>query len=174
MFFRFSLSIPIVTTIIENEGREDYLARRTSIFIALEKVQPMQRHSSTGAGAYLIGPAIPNPTALFSYTVASPGESAHAKQQAFPEDQDMPELSDEAVSAAIERLTRTPGNDPVALHQAALDMELVIRHFDSLSEAFGPEAALTSLALDMAETSKKARQAETKRPASRARRYSKN
>jgi hypothetical protein len=135
----------------------------------------MQRHPSTGAGAYLIGPAIPNPTALFSYTVASPAESAHAKQQAFPEDQDsLPELSDEAVSAAIERLTRTPGNDPVALHQAALDMELVIRHFDSLSEAFGPEAALTSLALDMAETSKKAREAEAKPRATRTRRYSKN
>jgi hypothetical protein len=121
----------------------------------------MQRHHTSGAGAYLTGPAVPNPTALFAYAVAP--QMSYAKQLSFaPAQNTTPETSDEVVREAIERLTKAPGNDPAALQQAALDMELVIRHFDSLSETFGPEAALTSLALDLAEKAKKAPQSNGK------------
>lgn len=108
--------------------------------------------TGTGAGAYLTGPVMPNP-ALLGYSASSmsappqrpmtfPKTTASIKQE--------PEISDQAVAEAIERLTKTPGTSPESLQQAALDMELVIRHFDSLSAIFGAEAALTSLALDLA------------------------
>lgn len=140
----------------------------------------MQRHQSSSAGAYLTGPAVPNPAALFTYTVAP--ASVTSKHISFTSAPSLThEANDEAVREAIERLTKSPGSDPQALQQAALDMELVIHHFDSLSEAFGPEAALTSLALDLAENSKNSRRPSGKtrivRRVSRensASRYSKN
>ena len=137
----------------------------------------MQRHQSSSAGAYLTGPAVPNPAALFTYTVAA--TAIKTKPISFTSAPNVAsEVNDQTVREAIERLTKAPGNDPEALQQAALDMELVIRHFDSLSEAFGPEAALTSLALDLAENSKKSRRPSGKtrivRRAGRRSRYSKN
>jgi len=121
-----------------------------------------RRRPTTSAGAYLIGPIVPNPTAIFSYS-ASPAEETHARLQAFPEDPPSHhEPSDEAVSAAIERLTHAPGNDPAAIEQAALDMELVVRHVDSLTEAFGLETALTSVALNLVESSRNPRRVNTK------------
>jgi hypothetical protein len=130
-----------------------------------------RRHPSPGAGAYMIGPVVPNPTLMFSSSVAFPAEDAHARQQAFPEEPSAyHEPSDEAVTAAIERLTHAPGNDPAALQQAALDMELVVRHVDSLTEAFGLETALTSVALNLVESSNAARGiANTRRVNTKAR-----
>ena len=136
----------------------------------------MQRHQTRTAGAYLTGPAMPNPAALFSYSLAP--SPVQTKQISFTTTPTETSLDDEAVRSAIERLTKAPGNDPDALLQAALDMELVIRHIDSLSEDFGPEAALTSLALRLAENSKNSRKPSGKtriiRHISRRSRYSKN
>jgi len=108
---------------------------------------------STTAGAYLTGPAIVNPALLGYGTAVLPATPslrpyAFAKPTTTPEAET--EISDAEVAAAIERLTKPPASTPEALQQAALDMELVIRHFDALSSAFGAEAALTSLALDLA------------------------
>jgi hypothetical protein len=113
--------------------------------------------SGTGAGAYLTGPVMPNP-ALLGYSAGS-GGIAPARPLTFPKTvssvMQEPEISDQAVAEAIERLTKTPGSSPEALQQAALDMEMIITHFDSLSAIFGAEAALTSLALDLASRSEK-------------------
>jgi hypothetical protein len=117
-----------------------------------------------GAGAYLTGPVMPNP-ALLGYSAAG-GSVQPSRPLAFPKTTSAavqePEITDQAVAEAIERLTKTPGSSPEALQQAALDMELVIKHFDSLSAIFGAEAALTSLALDLASNAEREAEKEHK------------
>ena len=131
--------------------------------------------SGKRAGAYLTGPVMPNP-ALLGYSsefrAITPTRALSFPQTTKTPTQE-PEFSDKAVADAIERLTKTPDASPEALQQAALDMELVIGHFDSLSAAFGAEAALTSLALDLAARSEPphpAKAARTRNPRPKVRR----
>ncbi len=110
------------------------------------------------AGAYLTGPALLNPASMYAYSAAP---APRKTRSSFASPANTTAIDEEAVQQAIERLTTSPKHDPAALQQAALDMELVVSYFDALSEDFGPEAALTSFALDLAKKSADSDQRQT-------------